>query len=111
VLIIPRAGSSLDPLGRDRGDVIVAFEILSPSTQDRDLRWKRRAYTGLASLTDYVVIAQDTVEVVVFERTAGFIERRLRSLTESLDLPSLGVSLPLAEIYRDVDWVRERFPV
>lgn len=57
---------STDPLGtRDRSDVIVAFEVLSPSTKDRDLNWKREAYTSLASLTHYVVIAQDAVEVIV----------------------------------------------
>jgi|SRR5208282_817945 len=110
VLIIPRAGSSPDPLGRDRSDVIVAFEILSPSTEQRDLRWKRTAYTSLPSLTHYVVIAQDAVEVVVFERDAGFVERRIRSLHESLDLPSLGITLPLSEIYRDMEWARTRFP-
>ena len=58
-------------MGRDRSDLIVAFEILSPSTEDRDLRWKRIAYTSLASLTDYVVIAQDSTDVVVFSRDAG----------------------------------------
>ena len=70
----------------------MAFEVLSPSTEDRDLRWKRAAYTSLASLTHYVVIAQDAVEVVVFARDNAFGEKRLRSL---------GISLPLAEIYRD----------
>jgi Uma2 family endonuclease len=101
VLVIPRAGRSIDPLGRDRSDVIVAFEVLSPSTKDRDLRWKRTAYTSLPSLTHYVVIAQDSVEVVVFARDAGFAEQRLRSLADCVELPALGVSLPLAEIYRD----------
>lgn len=100
-LILPRVGRSLDPQGRDRSDVIVAFEILSPSTTDRDLRWKRSAYTRLPSLTHYVVIAQDAVDVVVFARDAGFAERRLRSLADSLDLASLGIALPLSEIYRD----------
>jgi hypothetical protein len=47
------------------------------------------------------VIAQDAVEVVVFARDADFTERRLRSLGDSVELPALGVSLPLAEIYRD----------
>ena len=84
-------------------NVLVAFEILSPSTAERDLRWKRTAYTSLPSLTHYVVIAQDAVEVVVFARDAGFAERRLRSLADSLELPALGISLPLAEIYRDTD--------
>lgn len=103
VLILPKYGQSADPQGRDRGDVIGAFEILSPSTADRDLRWKRTAYTSLPSLTHYVVIAQDAVDIVVFAREAGFAERRLRSLAESLDLPTLGISLPLAEIYRNTD--------
>jgi Uma2 family endonuclease len=103
VLILPKHGQSADPQGRDRSDIIVAFEILSPSTADRDLRWKRTAYTSLPSLTHYVVIAQDAVDIVVFAREAGFAERRLRSLAESLDLPALGISLPLAEIYRDTD--------
>jgi Uma2 family endonuclease len=101
VLIIPRKFHSLDPQRRDTSDVIVAFEILSPSTKRRDLSWKRAAYTSLASLTHYVAIAQDAVEVVVFARDANFAERRIRSLDEAVELPSLGVSLPLAEIYRD----------
>ena len=109
VLVIPRAGSSPDPVGRDRNDVIVAFEILSPSTEDRDLRWKRTAYTSLPSLTHYVVIAQDAIDVVVFARDTGFAEQRLRSLSESVNLPSLGISLPLSEIYRDLEWARTRF--
>ena len=103
VLILPKHGRSADPQGRDRGDLLVAFEILSPSTTDRDLRWKRTAYTSLPSLTHYVVIAQDAVDIVVFARETGFAEQRLRSLDDSLELPALGISLPLAEIYRDID--------
>ncbi len=101
LLIIPRSGLSADPQHRDRNDVVIAFEILSPSTKDRDLRWKRTAYISLQSLTHYVVIAQDTVDVVVFARDAGFAERRLRALSDSLEIPALGISVPLAEIYRD----------
>jgi Uma2 family endonuclease len=104
VLIVPRASLAADPTGRDRKEVLVAFEILSPSTEERDLRWKRTAYTNLSSLTHYVVIAQDSVEVVVFAREAGFSERRLRSGGELLDLPALGILLPLSEIYRDLEW-------
>ena len=86
---------------RDTDKALVAFEILSPSTEDRDLRWKRTAYTGLASLTHYVVIAQDAVEVVVFARANGFNEHRLRSLDDVLNFENLGISVPLAEIYRN----------
>jgi Uma2 family endonuclease len=100
LVILPRTGASLDLQGRDRSDALVAFEVLSPSTKDRDLRWKRTAYTSLASLTHYVVIAQDAVEVVVFARDNGFAEKRLRSLNDSVEVPALGISLPLEEIYR-----------
>ena len=100
-MIFPRGAFSSDPSKRDTSDLVVAFEVLSPSTAERDLRWKRTAYTSLPSLTHYVVIAQDAVDVVVFARDAGFTERHLRSLGESLELPGLGVSLPLSEIYRD----------
>jgi len=101
ILIIPTAGNSTDLLERDRSDVIAAFEVLSPSTANRDLRWKRSAYTGLPTLTDYVVIAQDAVEVVVFARDVGFAERRFSSIGGSIELRSLGLSLPLSEIYRN----------
>jgi Uma2 family endonuclease len=101
VVVVPRNPGLLDPRTRDCSDMIAAFEVLSPSTEERDLRWKRTAYTSLPSLTHYVVIAQDGVEVVVFARANGFAEQRLRSLRDCVELPSLGVSLPLAEIYHD----------
>jgi Uma2 family endonuclease len=101
IVIIPRSGASPDLGERDRSDPLVAFEVLSPSTEDRDLRWKRAAYTSLASLTHYVVIAQDAVEVVVFARDSAFAEKRLRSPNDSVEVPALGIALPLAEIYRD----------
>ncbi len=101
VLILPRDESASDSLDRDRNDVIVAFEILSPSTRDRDLRWKRTAYTSLSSLTRYMVIAQDAVDVVVFARDAGFADRHFRSITDRIELSAPGISLPLSVIYRD----------
>jgi Uma2 family endonuclease len=101
ILVIPFHHRSLDPHGRDVSAVIVAFEVLSPSTEGRDLRWKRNAYTSLASLTHYIVIAQDAVDVIVFARDNGFAEQRIRSIDKVIELRSLGISLPVAEIYRD----------
>jgi Uma2 family endonuclease len=101
VLVIPSDHRGFDPQQRDVHHVIVAFEVLSPSTEGRDLRWKRSAYTSLPSLTHCVVIAQDAVDVVVFAREHDFAERRIRSIDETIELRSLGVSLPVAEIYRD----------
>ena len=105
VLITPATSGVVDLQGRDRDDVIVAFEILSPSTANRDLRWKRTAYTSLPTLSDYVVIAQDAAEVVVFSRESGFAERRFRGADATIELRSLGISLPRLEIYRDTGLV------
>jgi Uma2 family endonuclease len=101
LFILPRGTIRKDPYSRETRDVLVAFEILSPSTADRDLRWKRTAYTSLPSLSHYIVIAQDAIDVVVFARDAGFAERHYRSLADSIELPALGILLPLSEIYRD----------
>lgn len=81
-------------------DMIVAFEVLSPSSAERDLHWKREAYATLASLQHYVVVAQDALEVVVYDRQNGFAERRIGGLQATLDLPALAVVLPLADIYQ-----------
>jgi Uma2 family endonuclease len=101
VLIRPRTAPRSESMGRDCDDAIVAFEVLSPSTEDLDLRWKRQAYATLPSLTHYVVIAQDAVDAVVFWREAGFSERRFNRLTGSLEFPALAITLPVHEIYRD----------
>jgi Uma2 family endonuclease len=100
ILVIPSQHRRPDRR-RDRSDVIVAFEVLSPSTEGRDLRWKRTAYTSLPSLTHYIAIAQDAVEVIVFARDEDFAEKRIRSIDKVIELRSLGISLPVAEIYRD----------
>jgi Uma2 family endonuclease len=87
--------------GVECDDMIIAFEVLSPSTANKDLRWKRKAYATLPSLRQYVVIAQDAVEVVSFDRANGFAERRLEAADSELDLPVIGARLNLRDIYRD----------
>lgn len=104
VFIRPKGHPKGDPFARECDDPVVIFEILSPSTAERDMRWKRTAYASLPTLTHYVVVAQDAVDVVVFARDGGFAEQRLRA-GDSLDFPSLGVSVPLAEIYHDTGLV------
>lgn len=95
---LKQAGSARDT---DRASVL--FEIISPSTASCDLKWKRSAYASLDALMHYVVIAQDTTEVIVFSRADGFGERRFRSLTDVISLDPPGVSLALADIYRNIE--------
>jgi Uma2 family endonuclease len=97
--VLVRPATLLDDWKCD--DMIIVFEVLSPSTADHDLRRKRRAYAGLASLQHYVVVAQDAVEVTIYDRQSGFEERGLEGSKAILDLPALGIAVPLADIYRD----------
>jgi Uma2 family endonuclease len=101
LFIVPAGAARRNPYVRETAEVFVTIEIPSPSTADRDLRWKRAAYANLPSLTHYVVVAQDAVDVVVFAREKGFAERHFRALSDTIELPALGISLPLSEIYRD----------
>jgi len=100
-MVLRQETESHDPQRRDVDDSILLCEIVSPDTADRDLGRKREIYTNLPSLTHYMVVTQDAVDVVVFARDAKFQERHLNSIDKALDLPSLGISLPLSQIYRD----------
>lgn len=91
---------------RDRDDVVVVFEVLSPSTEKDDLGPKRMAYTGLAAVTHYVVIAQDAVNVAVFARENGFRKRVFKSPDDLIQFSSLGVSLRVAEVYYSTGLLR-----
>jgi hypothetical protein len=44
-----------------------------------------------------------TVEVDAYDRDAGWKKRAVADLAGALDLPALGLSIPLADIYR---WTR-----
>jgi Uma2 family endonuclease len=88
-------------VGSECDDMIVAFEVLSPSTADRDLRWKRKTYSALPTLRHYVIVAQDRIEVLSYNRSTDFAEERLEDSTLELELSSIGVSLPLSDIYAD----------
>jgi Uma2 family endonuclease len=81
-------------------DVLVAFEVLSPFSKRRDMVQKRAFYTALPGLSHYVVLAQDRMEATVFARSEGFASRKLTG--GAVELASLGVSLNLADLYRDV---------
>ena len=80
-------------------DIIVAIEVLSPSTRRNDLEFKRLNYASLPSLTHYVVISPEQVEVRVFARGAAWKEVRLLQLEDIVQFDKLNVQLPLAEIY------------
>ena len=91
---------------------IILVEVLSPSTEVYDRREKFAHYRHLASLQEYVLVAQDKVLVEHHHRqekqepalTTGndWIFTAFQTLEESLPLTSIHCELPLQEIYERV---------
>jgi Uma2 family endonuclease len=82
-----------------REEPLLVAEVLSPSTERVDRGEKFEAYTALPSLDEYALIAQDRRRVEVFRRSTGWRREVVESEGEVL-LASVGLTLPLAALYR-----------
>ena len=76
----------------------------SPSTEGYDYSRKFELYQTLPSFVEYVLVAQDSVKVNVFRRSSAseWVLRRYEGLQESVPIDSVGISIPMAEIYDGV---------
>lgn len=86
---------------------ILLVEVLSPSSAGRDLTIKAAEYTSLPTLETYIVASQDEAIVWVWQRdgeTRAFPAQpeEIAGLDGVIDIPALGVTLPLAEAYRGI---------
>jgi Uma2 family endonuclease len=81
-------------------DALVIFEVLSRSNTKADQAWRRQVYTSVPNCQQYVTVLQKTPEVVVYNRAADWKPLSIKGLDGKLDLSGIGVSLPLADIYR-----------
>lgn len=78
----------------------VIVEVLSASTERYDRGEKFAHYRRLGSLQEYVLVAQDRVRVEHYRRQGEqWLLTEVADLEASLELPTLGCSIPLAEIY------------
>jgi len=95
-----------EPSAHDSSAPAVVFEVLSKSNDLRDQHGRLRDYDSVATIRHYVVIAQSEAVVVIYDRDeAGRLApgAMLTEATAQLDLPSVGVSLGLDEIYEGLD--------
>lgn len=83
---------------------VVLVEVLSPATSDYDHGQKWKSYRGIASLQEYLLVAQHEPRVEQYtrqgERSWNYTETV--GLGGEVRLPSLQVSLTVAEIYERV---------
>lgn len=82
----------------------VIVEVLSDSTEKYDRGRKADHYRQIASLKELVLIAQDHPHVERFTRRpdGGWLFHEEKNLTASFELPSLGITVMLSELYRNV---------
>ncbi len=79
-------------------------EVLSPSTAKYDQGQKFLQYQALASLQEYVLIWQDTPLIQRYTRGVDGNWNVAVSIEGSFALESVGCTLELAEVYRNVEF-------
>jgi Uma2 family endonuclease len=90
---------------------VAVFEVLSPTTEAIDRGRKLAEYLSLPSLREYVLVSQEQMRVDHIVRTAeGWSLSILTGPEASLQLASIGCSLPLAQIYSRVQFPAEPEP-
>jgi Uma2 family endonuclease len=84
----------------------VVVEVLSPTTRDFDTIDKLDEYKTVESLERIVVIEPNAPEVIVWERGEDQSWRKAvrHGLGEAIEMPEIGVMLPLKEIYDGVEF-------
>jgi Uma2 family endonuclease len=87
---------------------VVVFEVLSPKTQKEDRTVKLAEYNAVPTIAHYVLVEQSEPLVHVYSRarTGDFIIKpeEIEGVEGSLDLPAIGISISMAEIYENVDF-------
>ncbi|QIR37726.1 Uma2 family endonuclease [Tolypothrix sp. PCC 7910] len=82
---------------------LVIVEVLSPSTADYDRQNKFRIYRSIVSFSEYLLVEQDEPFVERYSKqTQGWLLSEFNGLEVSISLDSVGIELPMAEIYRGI---------
>ncbi len=97
---------SCAPLDRDtRGIVsepLLIVEVLSPSTDRDDVFIKLPSYQRIASLREILFVETERVGAAVYRRTGDIWVTTAVGERDRLQLTTVGLDLPLADLYRGV---------
>ena len=86
----------------DDADVVAptaVFEVISPSTALTDRRVKASEYASVAAIMVYVLLEQDRPEATIRRRSTAWDAETVIGQDASIDLPEIGISIPMATIY------------
>ena len=79
----------------------LVIEILSPTTEGVDRREKAMNYALIDTLQEYIIVGQEIRRVEILRRSQNW-EREVIEGDGVLRFESVGLEIPLAEIYRGV---------
>ncbi len=89
----------------------LVIEVLSPSTEDYDRGDKFAHYRRLASLREYVLVAQDRPHVERYVRAGdGWVLTEFDRLDDVVALPSVDATLVLRDVYERVEFTERPRP-
>ncbi len=81
---------------------VVIIEVLSPGTERQDRLEKRIAYQKLSSLQEYLLIAQDKMQIEIFRRTRDEWELETCTENDRVELSSIGFEISMDAVYEDL---------
>jgi len=87
-------------------NVVVVFEVLSPTSGAIDRITKVREYEAVPSILRYVIVESVTAGLQVLHRSNGEAPWTVHALTKDdvLALPEVGMDISVAEFYEDVEF-------
>jgi Uma2 family endonuclease len=86
---------------------VVIFEVLAPETASADLVTKNLEYSAAPSVQRYVVLAQDRVGGLMFERIGDDWRGRLLNTDTVINMPEIDIEVPLSEFYVGLEFPPE----
>jgi len=95
-----------DPNGTKANSPRVVVEVLSPTTRDFDTIGKLDEYKIIETLERILVIEPNAAEIIVWVRGTDRSWRKSlhKGLDQEVDMPEIGVTLSLAEVYDGVEF-------
>lgn len=87
----------------EMSDPVFLVEVLSRSTGEKDRYDKAEAYFRIPTVAQYWLVSQDRMDVTVLDRDEhDWVRTRFYAPEDTVTIPSLDVTIGLAEIYEGV---------
>jgi Uma2 family endonuclease len=84
---------------------LLVFEVLSKTTERYDRNEKRLVYQRIQTLMEYALVSQEFPQVDVYRRGTGWEKETFKS-GATITFESIGKTLTLDQIYRDIDFTK-----